>query len=192
MVFAMRQSFPKLCKVFCSSCCIRLETRSVCIMKTQNPYLQARVIIPACMQIALIIYVVSALQMAPPIVKGMLSESSFPVMIFIIATPAAIVQLLTGLKISKMELSEGKSVAQTKKKSIKPVLTVLIMAVFILLFDLLGFALLAPLYVFFFMLVYDDKPQHILKKIIYALLVSAVVYVLYVIVFDIRFPQIWR
>ncbi|MGB4407597.1 MAG: tripartite tricarboxylate transporter TctB family protein [Sphaerochaeta sp.] len=161
-------------------------------MKSQNPYLQARVIIPACMQIALIIYVVSALQMAPPIVKGMLSESSFPVMIFLIATPAAITQLLAGLKIAKLEVSEVKVVTETKKKSIKPVLTVLIIAVFVLLFDLLGFTVLAPLYVFFFMLVYDDKPQHILKKIIYAVLVSAVVYVLYVIVFDIRFPQIWR
>lgn len=161
-------------------------------MKTKNPYLQARVIIPACMQIALIIYVVSALQMAPPIVKGMLSESSFPVMIFLIATPAAIMQLLTGLKASKKEIAEAKVETEPKKKSIKPVLTVLIMAGFILLFDILGFALLAPLYVFFFMLVYDDKPQHIRRKIIYALLISAMVYVLYVIVFDIRFPQIWR
>jgi len=161
-------------------------------MKSQNPYLQARVIIPACMQIALVIYVVSALQMAPPVVKGMLSESSFPVMIFLIATPAAIIQLLAGLKIAKLEVSEVKVVTETKKKSIKPVLTVLIIAVFVLLFDLLGFTVLAPLYVFFFMLVYDDKPQHILKKIIYAVLVSAVVYVLYVIAFDIRFPQIWR
>jgi uncharacterized membrane protein YbhN (UPF0104 family) len=144
------------------------------------------------MQIALVIYVVSALQMAPPVVKGMLSESSFPVMIFLIATPAAIIQLLAGLKIAKLEVSEVKVVTETKKKSIKPVLTVLIIAVFVLLFDLLGFTVLAPLYVFFFMLVYDDKPQHILKKIIYAVLVSAVVYVLYVIVFDIRFPQIWR
>jgi hypothetical protein len=49
----------------------------------------------------------------------------------------------------------------------------------------------APLYVFSFMLVYDDKPQKILRKIIYALLVTAFVYVLYAIVFDIRFPQIW-
>ncbi len=161
-------------------------------MKTKNPYLQARVIIPACMQIALIIYVVSALQMAPPIVKGMLSESSFPVMIFLIATPAAIMQLLSGLKASKKEIAEAKAVTETKKKSLKPAMTVLIIAVFVLLFDLLGFALLAPLYVFFFMLVYDDKPQHILKKIIYALLISAAVYVLYVIAFDIRFPQIWR
>lgn len=161
-------------------------------MKTTNPYLQSRVIIPACMQIALIIYVVSALQMAPPIVKGMLSESSFPVMIFLIATPAAIKQLLDGLKASKKELAEAKAETVTKKKSIKPVLTVVIMAAFILLFPILGFVVLAPLYVFFFMLVYDDKPQYILKKIIYALLISAVVYVLYVIVFDIRFPQIWR
>lgn len=36
-------------------------------MKSKNPYLQAKVLIPAFMQIALIIYVISALQMAPPL-----------------------------------------------------------------------------------------------------------------------------
>lgn len=66
------------------------------------------------------------------------------------------------------------------------------MAVFILLFEILGFTILAPLYVFFFMLIYDDKPQDIVKKIIYALLIGVVVYVMYVIGFDIRFPELWR
>ncbi len=162
-------------------------------MKTKNPYLQARVIIPACMQIALIIYVVSALQMAPPIVKGMLSESSFPCDDFPYChTSCHHAVALWPESIKKKKLLKQKAVTETKKKSLKPAMTVLIIAVFVLLFDLLGFALLAPLYVFFFMLVYDDKPQHILKKIIYALLISAAVYVLYVIAFDIRFPQIWR
>lgn len=113
-------------------------------------------------------------------------------MIFLIATPAALKQLFDGLKSSKKEIAEGNGAVESKKKSIKPVLIVLIMAVFVVLFEVLGFAILAPLYVFFFMLVYDDKPQQILRKIIYALLVSAVVYVMYVMVFDIRFPQIWR
>lgn len=160
-------------------------------MNNRKNYLQSMVIIPLCVQIALIIYVVSALQLAPPIVKGMLSESSFPFFIFLIATPAAIKLLFDGLKVVKKEIAEGKEVVAVKK-SIKPVLIVLVMAVFIALFEVLGFSILAPLYVFFFMLVYDDKPQHILRKIIYALLVAVVVYIMYVFAFDIRFPEIWR
>ena len=143
------------------------------------------------MQIALLIYVISALQLAPPIVNGLLSESSFPFIVFLVATPAALKLLFDGIKVVRKEIAENKAVA-AKKKSMKPVLIVLILAVFALLFDTLGFTVLAPLYVFFFMLVYDDKPQHIVKKIIYSLLISVVVYVLYAIAFDIRFPEIWR
>lgn len=143
------------------------------------------------MQIALTIYLISALQLAPPIVNGLLSESSFPVIIFLVATPAALKLLVDGLRTVQKEVIENKQVV-VRKKSIKPVLTVFILAVFILLFDILGFSVLAPLYVFFFMLVYDDKPQHIVRKIIYALLISVVVYVMYAIAFDIRFPEIWR
>ncbi|MDD3903657.1 MAG: tripartite tricarboxylate transporter TctB family protein [Sphaerochaeta sp.] len=160
-------------------------------MNSRNHYLQAKVIIPFFMQIALIIYVVSALQLSSPLVDGMLSESSFPVIIFLVATPAALKLLFDGLKDVKKEIAEGKEVV-VKKKSIKPVLTVVIMAVFIALFELLGFSILAPLYIFFFMMVYDDKPQFIVKKIIFALLIAVVVYVMYAIAFDIRFPEIWR
>jgi len=162
-------------------------------MKTLKPYLQTKVTIPFFMQIALIIYVVSALQMAPPMVEGLLSESSFPFLIFLIASPAAIKLFLDGMKSVKKELAENGTVVVTKKKkSIKPALIVLIMAVFILLFEAVGFTILAPLYVFCFMLVYDDKPQNIKRKIIYSLLVGVVVYVMYVIGFDIRFPDFWR
>lgn len=160
-------------------------------MKTLKPYLQAKVTIPFFMQIALIVYVISALQLSPPVVNGLLSESSFPLIIFLIATPAALKLLFDGLKVVRKEIAENKQVV-AKKKSMKPVFIVVILAVFALLFDTLGFSVLAPLYVFFFMLVYDDKPQHIVRKIIYALLISAAVYVLYVIGFDIRFPELWR
>lgn len=162
-------------------------------MKTLKLYLQAKVMIPLVMQIALIIYVVSALRMAPPVVEGLLSESSFPFFIFLIATPAALKLLFDGLKAVTQERQQQETVVvEKKKKSLKPFLTVLIMAVFTLLFEKLGFTVLAPLYVFFFMLVYDDKPQDIVRKIIYALLIGIMVYVLYAIAFDIRFPEIWR
>lgn len=160
-------------------------------MKSKHLYLQSKILIPIMMQIALIIYVVSALQLAPPIQGGLLSESSFPVIIFLVATPAALSLLIRGIKEARTDVVVSKPVDQ-KKKSIKPLLTVLIMVVFILLFELLGFTILAPLYVFFFMLVYDDKPQQIIRKILYALLVAVVVYLMYVIAFDIRFPEIWR
>jgi len=112
-------------------------------MKTLKPYLQTKVTIPFFMQIALIIYVVSALQMAPPMVEGLLSESSFPFLIFLIASPAAIKLFLDGMKSVKKELAENGTVVVTKKKkSIKPALIVLIMAVFILLFEAVGFTIL--------------------------------------------------
>lgn len=164
-------------------------------MHMKSTYLQTRLLIPVCMELALIIYLITTLRLAPPMVDGMLSESSFPLLIFLVATPAAMKLFFDNLKSIREEIKMAEVHGQQipkKHRSLKPVMTILVMAVFILAFRILGFTILAPLYVFFLMLIFDDKPQHIGKKILYALLITAMVYVLYVIMFDIRFPELWR
>ncbi len=163
-------------------------------MRIKSPYLQTKLLIPVFMEIALMIYLISALQMAPPLVDGLLSESSFPLLIFLIATPAAVKIFMGNLKLIKLEqgTSEQKEQGEVKKRSIKPLLTILVIATFISLFHLLGFTILAPVYVFFLMLIFDDKPHKIGTKIIYSVIITLVVYILYVVLFDIRFPEIWR
>ncbi len=160
-------------------------------MKLKNEYLQAKIVTPVISIIVLLVYVISALKLAPPVVDGTLSESFFPLLVFILGAPTAVWLLMDALKEMKKEAAAGKEVVQKREKSIKPVLIVLLIALFIIGFYFLGFVLVAPLYVFVFMLIYDDKPQQFIKKAIYSIIISALVYVLYVVLFDIRFPSIW-
>jgi hypothetical protein len=151
-------------------------------------YIRREVITPLVILAVLAVYIVSALRLSPPLVKGLPQESFFPLLIFILAVPAALMLLYRGVR----EVRRGDSVPSGGTFGVKPFLIALISALLILFFEPLGFAITAPLYVFCFMMIYDDKPQGIIRKIIYTLLITAVVYVLYVVVFNIRFPQIWQ
>ena len=42
------------------------------------------------------------------------------------------------------------------------------------------------------MTLYDDGSKSIVKRVIFTLIIVALVYVLYTFIFDINFPEIWR
>ena len=60
------------------------------------------------------------------------------------------------------------------------------------IFSEFGFWCASPLYVFVMQILYDDKPQHLLKKILLSLIICGIVYSLYTYGFDVNFPDIWR
>jgi hypothetical protein len=99
--------------------------------------------------------------------------------------------IFDAIKAVQKEQPEDKK-NETPIFSLKPVLIGLITLFLALGLAPLGYVIVAPVYVFLFMLIYDDKPQGILKKIIFTIFITIFVYVLYEIVFDIQFPEIWR
>ena len=153
-------------------------------------YLTKDIIIPVATILFLFIYILEALRkLSAPIVDGVPQETFFPVIIFIFGLCGAVSLLIPAIR--KVHAAEDVPPEKTPI-SIKPILVVAATALFIFLFDILGFTICAPLYVFAMMNIFDDKPQHFVKKIIYSILVTVFVYVLYNYVFDINFPEIWR
>jgi putative tricarboxylic transport membrane protein len=131
---------------------------------------------------------VEAIRLAPPIKKGILTESSFPMLCAIIMYPLCLKLLSDGLK----KVQDEQPVHDKSLTSKKPLILAGITAIFILMFSYVGFVISALLFVFFFMLFFDDKPQQYLRKAIYSTAITAGVYVLYEIIFDVRFPELWR
>lgn len=149
-------------------------------------YLRKEIITPLVTSIFLIVYGIESLKLSPPIIKGVCQESFFPLLIVIIGLPTAISLLVSAiLSINKGTMKAVE--AGTMKGYIKPALIVLTTVFFVALFQKLGFVLCALIYVFCFQLIYDDKPQKLLKKLIYAILITGFVFVLYYLVFDVRF-----
>jgi hypothetical protein len=133
----------------------------------------------------------SMLRVAPPIEDGVLSESFFPMLIFLVGAPVSIMLLFESIKSVHKEQDQKK---ETKKHGGNRKIFLIAALIFFLAFtfELLGYVIVAPVFVFLFMLIYDDKPQKIVRKLIYTVLISAFVYVLYGILFDVHFPQPWR
>ncbi len=151
-------------------------------------FLRKEVLTPAVTLLFLLLYSLEAAKLSAPVVDGVPQESFFPIIIVVIGVVAAAFLLYSGIKTA---LAEGEK-KQEKPASIKPLLVVAALAFLIAFFDILGYAIVAPIFVFALMMIFDDKPQGWKKKILISVLMSVFVYVLYTYVFDINFPQIWR
>jgi cobalamin synthase len=160
-------------------------------MEKLKLYCHKAVITPLAILAVLLVYLVSMLRVAAPIEDGILSESFFPLLIVLVAAPVSILLLFDAIK-STPKKQAGGGETKNKADSKKPFFIALLVLFLVLAFEPLGYIVTAPVFVFLFMLIYDDKPQKIVRKLIYTLLVVAFVYVLYGIVFDVRFPQPWR
>lgn len=152
-------------------------------------YVRKEVITPAVTILFLLIYALEAAKLSAPVVKGVPQESFFPIIIVVIGILAALSLLISGIKTARAETGTQ---TEEKTRTIKPLLVVATLAFLILFFDSLGYAIVAPIFVFALMMIFDDKPQHWKRKIILSILVAVFVYVLYTYVFNINFPQIWR
>ena len=153
-----------------------------------NKYLKKEVITPIIVILIFVLYIVEALKLSAPIVDGIPQETFFPLIIFVIGFIAAASLLFSAVK----KASTCTEVKEKKAFNYKPILIMVATAILILLFDVLGYSIVAPIYVFTMMMIYDDKPQHIVKKIIFSIIVALFIYALYTYVFGINFPQIWR
>ncbi len=151
-------------------------------------YLNKEVCTPLGVLIFLAIYAKEAMKDSAPIIDGVPQESFFPLIICIFGSISALVLLITALK----ESAKKEEVKKKEKFNPKTIYTIAAMAAFVFLFEILGFMFTAPFLVFAMMLIYDDRPQDIPKKILFSILITAAIYVLYAFVFEINFPEIWR
>ncbi|MDR1179526.1 MAG: tripartite tricarboxylate transporter TctB family protein [Spirochaetales bacterium] len=159
-------------------------------MENIKPYMRKEIVTPVAAFAIMTAYVIVALNMSPLVVNGLLQESFFPLLIYIFGVPAVIFLFVDGYKKIKKEAAD-KTEIPTTKRSIKPLLIGLISFFLVLGFEPLGFLITAPIFIFCFMLIYDDKLRQIPRKIIFTLIITALVYLLYTIVFDIQFPVLW-
>ena len=152
-------------------------------------YLRKEVITPVVTLLFLLVYILEAMKLSAPVVNGVPQESFFPIIIVVIGVLAAGSLLVSGIKVANAEAAVEK---EKKPVNYKPALVVAALAFLIAFFDTLGYAIVAPIFVFALMMIFDDKPQNWKKKAIISILVAIAVYALYTYVFDINFPQIWR
>jgi putative tricarboxylic transport membrane protein len=153
-------------------------------------YLNREVLVPAAIIVFISAYIIEALtKLTAPMVDNVPQETFWPAIIAACGMVAAVILFISGIR----KVSAPDYVAPERAAiSYKPLYVTIATGIFIFLFDILGYTICAPLYVFAMMNIFDDKPQHFVKKAIYSIIITVLVYVLYNYIFDIRFPEIWR
>jgi hypothetical protein len=153
-------------------------------------FLNKEVMTPLVVLLFLMIYLQQALtKQSAPFVDGVPQETFFPILIVIVGVIASLTLLIPALIKTAGSVDDAAEKAPIQKK---PIYIIIAMALFIFLFGKLGYTLVAPFYVFFLMTLYDDGSKSIAKRVIFTLIIVALVYVLYTFIFDINFPEIWR
>ncbi len=173
-------------------------------MNSRATYLNAEVLTPVGIIVFLLGYLAEALRMGWIVKDGLPSESFFPVLLFVLGFPVAVYLLIHGLLKTKEKLETAVPVGAVPERDggsssklvvdvkYKPFFITVLTVAFIVLFKYLGYTISAPIYIFLFQLIYDDEFGNYLRKIIVSVIVSVLVYVLYVGFFNILFPEVWK
>ena len=150
-----------------------------------NKYIRPSILTPLAIGIAVAIYLIEALAGNPPVSsQGDPTETFYPILIAVLAIPFVVKLMRDGIR------EAGSDDADTTELTVplKSIGTAGAIGLFVLGFGVVGFALAAPVFVFLLQLLFDDRVQGICKKAVVSVVISAVVYLLYVYVFDIRLP----
>lgn len=142
-----------------------------------------RIILPVVLLIVTTVYLIEALRTAPPIEDGIVSVSFFPIIITIVMYIASFVVLRNGL-------IERKSVASGQFTLIKPLKVVILTGIYIGLFKPIGYIFSTILYVFSLMLVFEATKKSNLKRLIIAIIITILVFLLFEKIFRVRVPKL--
>ncbi len=116
-------------------------------------------------------------------------EAFFPLILAILGTLLASKIFYDALKEVKQNQEKGEEITEIPIKT--PLILTGISFLYITAFHFIGLVPALLGYVFFFMMFFDDKIQHLVRKLIYSAIITGVVYVLYYVIFKVQFDKIF-
>ena len=129
------------------------------------------------------IYVIEAFRIGAPIKKGTVDITFFPLLISILLYIAIGYVFFSSFNQAKVTQS-------SIKKMNKPALVVLVTILYIAVFKTLGYMFSSILYIFAIITIFEVKRRNILIKILYAIAIAVIIYILYEKIFLIRLPEL--
>ena len=150
-----------------------------------NKYIRPSILTPLAIGVAVIIYLIEALTGNPPVSsRGDPTETFYPILIAVLAIPFVVKLIRDGIREARSDDADTTELTIP----LKSIGTAGAIGLFVLGFGVVGFAIAAPVFVFLLQLLFDGRIRRIFRKAVVSVVISAVVYLLYVYVFDIRLP----
>lgn len=172
-------------------------------MSTKRFALDGEFYVPAVLAIITIVYLISAIQLGPPMKDGNMTASFFPMLtavIMLIALVCAMVQAL-GRKPSAdnekpgMDAEEAQPSPTSKKYaglSLGAIGVILLTAGYLLAFDLIGYFVSTFVYVLLLHGLFSGSiKEKWLMKLVATLTITLAGYLLFEVFFQVRLPTLW-
>lgn len=134
-------------------------------------------------------YLVMSIDLGSFFVGDSTGEAFFPFVLAVLGSLLAGKIFYDALKDVKKEQEKGNQSEDIQIKT--PLILAGISFLYITAFHFVGLIPALLGYVFFFMMFFDDKIQHLLRKLIYSVIISGIVYVLYSVIFKVQFDKIF-
>ncbi|KUK50201.1 MAG: hypothetical protein XD76_1548 [candidate division TA06 bacterium 32_111] len=129
------------------------------------------------------LYVIEAFRIAPPIQKGQVSATFFPLII-------SFLMYITIALVFFTSYNQKNVTATSFGQMNKPALVVLVTIFYITLFKIIGYMASSILYIFAIISIFEIKKKNILIKLFYAVIIAVIIYILYEKIFLIRLPKL--
>lgn len=170
---------------------------------TQRSSLGGEFFVPAALALITLVYLISAIQLGPPMKGGNMTASFFPIataVLMLIALACAMVHALRG----KAKAPEGETAASAEISNDLPrrrqyaglslgaIGVVVLTAGYLLAFDLIGYFVATFIYVLLLTGLFGGGfREKWLTKLIAAIVITVAGYLLFEVVFQVRLPTLW-
>ena len=170
---------------------------------TQRSSLGGEFFVPAALALITLVYLISAIQLGPPMKGGNMTASFFPIataVLMLIALTCAMVHALRGKPKTPTEEAagddDGEDVAQRRRQyaglSLGAIGVIVLTAGYLLAFDLIGYFVATFVYVLLLSGVFGGGfREKWLSKLIAAIVITIAGYLLFEVVFQVRLPTLW-
>jgi putative tricarboxylic transport membrane protein len=147
-------------------------------------WLDARVVLPLVLMAATTVYLIGALNIANPYEDEGVGAAFFPIVLSVIMYATLLVVLWKGVREARREPLPVLHLADPTK-------VVLLTALYILLFQPLGYFLATVIYVYVLFFVFNFGSRNHLVRIATAVAVAIAFYLLFETAFQVRLPKLW-
>ncbi len=130
------------------------------------------------------IYMIEAINMGSPIRNGRVDANFFPIVISCLMYIVTFYLLIHSFKQNK------EIIAFNFTQKSKPILIIIFTVIYILLLKSIGYMLSSVLYIFSIVSIFDSKKRSLYLKIIYAVIIAILIFLLYEKIFAIRLPKL--
>ncbi|ENO16059.1 tripartite tricarboxylate transporter TctB family protein [Marinobacter nanhaiticus D15-8W] len=168
-------------------------------MSTKRFALDGEFYVPAVLAIITVVYLISAIQLGPPMKDGNMTESFFPILtsvVMLIALVCAMVQALGRISSNGSDEEATAEASRTSKRyagiSLGAIGVVLLTTGYLLAFDLIGYFVSTFFYVLLLHGLFSGSiKKNWLMKLVATLLITAAGYLLFEVFFQVRLPTFW-